>query len=243
MDSVEMAICTEKSLELLIAKRYHGATSIRGFNYQILYSIYLALVELPLTNGEITLEGIEDIDSIPNLVGVISKALNVQVKYRTNGLNWTEFNDILCSFATVFCIDPNRGLRIVTNNKVRPSVTKFLQSLYNTEVNDKKLRNKLISAGVQQSQLREFYKCIDLRIVQAECLEQECINKIIQLTECSTETAHLNLESLTAFFYQCAAKRVTLTFDDMQNHLNKVLETLSTNAYDAFGLEIGRAHV
>lgn len=225
----------EKGIKELLAKRFYGAASISGFNYQILYSIYWALLELPNTEGAITLEGIEDIDGIPSLKGVNSEVLNVQVKYRSSSLTWSDFTRALLSYAESYSIDPRRSLRVVSNNEPAPHVRQFLYDVSRGNNKDKKLKHKLIAAGIDCNKQLFFFKSIDVQTMPSAYLEDECLRLINQINPCSIDTAKLSLTSITTWFYQCAAKRMTLYYSDIQAYLVRVFEALSISTYDAFG--------
>ena len=226
---------SEMGIKKLLAKRFHGAASIRGFNYQILYSIYWTLLELPNTEGSTTLEGIEDIDGNPSLKGVNSKALNIQVKYRSSSLSWTDFTKILLSYAEIYLIDPKRSLRVVTNNEPAHHVRKFLDNILKGIYKEKNLERKLNAVGIESNQHLNFLNSVDLHIRTYDNLEDKCVGLIIQNKASSIAIAKLGLASLTTWFYHCAAKRMTINYSDIQTNLAKVFETLSTATYDAFG--------
>lgn len=100
------------ALNHLLQKRYHGASNIRGVQYQVLY-FCLRAFDLFLDDGPDCLlgEGLEDID----LWSVRLGNEYVQVKHLGRPMDQSIFGGIVSSFRDVLVADPSAKLRIVTD--------------------------------------------------------------------------------------------------------------------------------
>ena len=102
------------SLEQLFQRRPHGAISLAGFQFQLLYSLNRFL-DLASDENQITrirLEGIDDVD-----VWHENSRTFIQVKSSKNkqGWNWLNKERILDRFAEVYRLDTRARFQIVTN--------------------------------------------------------------------------------------------------------------------------------
>ena len=108
-----------EGIKSLFLRRFHGASSINGFYYQIVNSVLISFDLFKDKNAILTLEGIEDIDYTK------SNSLYIQVKYRKNGLSWTDFIEILKGFAQIYEVDKSRTFQIITNTNFASSIMVF----------------------------------------------------------------------------------------------------------------------
>lgn len=95
----------------LFQTRFHGASSLNGFYYQILVSVKKALELCLVSDFEMTLEGIEDIDINGKLE--IEKAYTdsqyIQIKYRGAELTYSEFKKIVLSLPCMLTNKDEQG--------------------------------------------------------------------------------------------------------------------------------------
>ncbi len=222
-------------LEILLSKRYHGAVSINGFYYQILFSVNLGCSLFSNREDVLTLEGIEDIDLLKNIKDKVgSECKNsssyIQVKYRKSELNWTDFSEIVVGFAKIYVVDKTRDFKVITNKKFATSVKDFLKK--------KKLKKKIVddtTISLSNQEIDELLSKINLEIHSKHELEQQNVEMIISECNCLEETAKYIHDVLLAQFYNVSINRGNITYDIISNICTNTQETIASEEYNAYG--------
>ncbi|NQV19418.1 MAG: hypothetical protein HQ534_12860 [Armatimonadetes bacterium] len=217
-----------ESIKSLFLRRFHGASSINGFYYQIVNSVLISCDLFKDKNAILTLEGIEDIDYAK------SNSLYIQVKYRKNGLSWTEFIKILKGFAQIYEVDKYRTFQIITNKNFASSIMEFN--------NNQKKRNKTKKNFINNPKVNltsdeydDFFNLIDYRIFSIDKLEEKIINSIIVEWNCLKETSILIYKKLITDYIEIAINRGNVDYQLLNSICNNILEVTSTEEYNAFG--------
>ena len=190
------------SLEQLFQQRPHGATTLAGFQFQLLYSLdrFLDLVsdENPITG--IRFEGIEDVD-----VWRENSRTFIQVKSSKNKKGWSWLNEekILDKFSKVYRLDKAAHFKIVTNVEF----TGDLKSLYHfTEEDERSLPAKLTRRlssirerlNLTQSEMDNLLKNISFEIIDRTSLIASILQKLISRFEIHTGNENLFFRVLSS---------------------------------------------
>lgn len=218
----------QNDIKALFQSKYHGASSINGFYYQIMYSVLLSLELFKNQSAIITLEGIEDIDYNK------TDSKYIQVKFRKDKVSWTDFMGILKTFVKTYEIDKEKAFQIVTNNSFTPSIEEFKTSLQKK----KKTKIKIMKEGecnLTSYEIDKLFDLISYEILSISKIEEKVNNGIIYKYNCSVETANVIRKVLITNFTAIATKRGNITYQKISILCNKVLEAISTQEYSAYG--------
>ncbi|TSA23234.1 hypothetical protein D4R71_08920 [bacterium] len=217
-----------EELKSLLEKRYHGASNINGVYYQILYSVLISMELFKNKDIILTLEGIEDIDYAK------SEFLYIQVKYRENGLSWTNFVGVLKGFTQTYEVDKSRSFQIITNKSFASSIKEFQNNLKKRNKTKKNfIKNPKIA--LTSEEYDELFNLIDYKIISIEEIEENVINSIIAEWNCLEKTAILIMKKLVFDYIEIAIKRENVDYQLLKSICSNVLEVTSTEEYNAFG--------
>lgn len=217
--------------------RHHGADSLNGFYYQILVSVYKALELSMDTDFDMTLEGLDDIDISDNLENVrtVTKSQYIQVKYRKEGLKYNELLTIVKSFAETYRVDKSRSFLIVTNIEVAKLVQDFFQNRKDRIKIIKKIKESQKTNGLSNEECDIFLDTITLEVVKPDQLVDKCVSLITSKFIGSELASDLIIKRLIADLTQKASQRETISTEFIGNACSQVLETISSQEYNAVG--------
>jgi hypothetical protein len=217
-----------EELKSLLAKRYHGASNINGVYYQILYSILISMEIFKNKDIILTLEGIEDIDYAK------SESLYIQVKYRENGLSWTDFVGVLKGFIQTYEVDKSRSFQIVTNKSFASSIKEFQNNLKKRNKTKKNfIKNPKII--LTSDEYDDLFNLIDYKIISLEKIYENTVNSIISEWDCLEETANLIFKKLVSDYFKIATQRGNIDYLLLNKIFNNIQEVTSSEEYNAFG--------
>ena len=222
------------SLEQILHRRPHGATTLAAFQFQLLYSLDRFL---DLASGEnqitrIRFEGIEDVD-----VWRENSRSFIQVKSSKNkkGWNWLNEGKILDRFAEVYRRDKTAHFQIVTNFQF----TGDLKSLYLfSEESETTLPAKLtrrVSSmrerlNLTQIEVENLLKNISFEISDQTSLIESILEKLISRFEIYTGNEKLYFRALFSEVDSLASQRSTCYTEDLHRIVMKIKDWISAGA-------------
>ena len=219
-------------LEQLFQQRPHGATSLAGFQFQLLYSLdrFLDLASEENQITRIRFEGIEDVD-----VWRGNSRTFIQVKSSKNIQSWSWLEKILDKFAEVYRRDKTAHFRIVTNFEF----TGDLKSLYLFTVGSETtlpskltLRLSSISERVDltQSEVEDLLKRISFEITDRPSLIASILQKLISRFEIHTGNEKLYFRVLSSKVDDLAIQRSTCYAEDLYRIRQEIDDWISVGA-------------
>lgn len=236
LDPDKQRIQIERSIEALISDRHHGASSINGFLYQILYSVYYALTKLEDNSFTLLLENLEDVDLAlgRNKDSIIS---SIQVKYRREMVKWNDIYDIVSSFYSSYCADSMIEFVIVSNKPLAPKVYELLDRKSNKHLNSvlKGIRDRGKHKDAALIDIAKLIDRIHTQIVPEHEVVNNSIKFIMERFSCPEVTSKLIFGGLTKQFFVIASQRGSITHDELMLSINDMMTAVASNAYNAFG--------
>ncbi len=223
-----------KDIKALLKDRYHGASSINGFYYQIIYSVLLGLELFQNQSSILTLEGIEDIDYNNIDSKCITDSKYMQVKYRKKEVTWTEFSKILKNFIKTYEVDKTRSFKIITNISFASTIENFRKSLKKRNKAKKKILQNDESV-LSPQEIDNLFDLIEFEVISTNKIEELVLQKIFQQYKCNEELALIINKVLISNFTKTAIERGDITFLRLSKLCNQVLEATSTEEYNAYG--------
>lgn len=201
-----------------------GTDGLKGFDYQITYSV-LRIIELLIQNTpnstEFIFESLIEEEEDFNIIDGISKEF-IQLKKRIEGNHWTLFDlkEILSKFLEKG--DKTTKFHFVTNGTGNPDVIKIKKALLTNSKIDNELLDKLTPEGKNRNQIIDLLKSVQISTRfgisdddndPAKILRNECFKLLnrypIYLNGVDLDSAYNSIWKLI-FDYSREGKKVAL---------------------------------
>lgn len=226
------------ALDVLFSTRFHGATNIRGIQYQILYSLYRSF-ELYQENANLDwmhLEGIEDVD----LVGIHFESEYVQVKTSNKPWSWSQLREPLAGFLGTHRANPNAKLTLAVNFTLRHEIASLadFENLPPPDQNRiaQKFRNLMGEIGAFPVEADSLRSRLSIVSVSDEALRNHLRTATANAYDLGTSAVDTYILALTARFLGWASERRHVAKSDLESVRIEIGESLSREAeFQAYG--------
>lgn len=148
------------TVEDIEKKRTGGQSALMGYDYQLLYSCYIALNFLDKDSKVMKLEGIEDIDTYRAIINDSVIIEHIQLKYSKDKQDANFLDNILNNFLEVYLID-------------KKNCNRYFKLVYDMTVSKGNL-SKLID-GKLDSKSKEYWN-VKIRKIQSENSDWDWVN-------------------------------------------------------------------
>lgn len=222
------------SLEKILEDRTGGAIALKGFEYQQLYSCYIALEILDKENDFVHLEGIEDVDTFKSNLSQGEEINHIQLKYSERNPDASFMNSILKNYLEVYLLDKNRYFKLVYN--FEPSKGN-LKELFSGELKGKSKKfweNKILSIMEENSTLEwgefnteDFLNKLKFERLRREELEEKITEKVIDKYEINEGNEKLYINSLLVFFNEKMKEGELIGLVDVQEVLLETKDSIN----------------
>jgi len=224
-------------IDALLRSRFHGAVSIRGIRFQILFSA-LAAFRLYESDGPqtIRLEGIEDVD----LVGLSRGDEFIQVKTADRHWSWSQLKKPIGSFLEAMRTGEFAKFILVFNFRLEKEFARLSRrnELTAAELNrvTKKFRKLCRSCGATRQEADNLLEHVTIE----SHIDSDVTLRMRQLVatewDVPTESVDLYLCVLVSQFLEWAVDRKSVSADDLSQIRTRVAEGMARErAFDAYG--------
>lgn len=239
-------IIKEKSVNEIEKERTGGQIALRGFDYQLIYSCYIALKFLDSHDKSIRLEGIEDIDLYKSTLSMENKIEHVQLKYSKVKENASFFDGILKNYLEIYLADnqnTNRNFKLVYDARIAVgNLSKLIKGNFDKESNIywnnkiEKLKRQYQNWNWDNFDFDKFYKQLKFENLKKDFIINSIEKLIITRFEITNGNEDLFRNTLFYNMFHMAQEREKITYtmllQMMQNTRDDITKGYQNPAYD-----------
>ncbi|QOY35299.1 hypothetical protein AWH56_021820 [Anaerobacillus isosaccharinicus] len=217
--------------------RTGGQIALMGYDYQLVYSCYIALEFLDDENKSLKLEGIEDVDTFSSMLDDHMIVEHVQLKHSKEKQDASFFDSILSNFLEVYLTDKqntNKYFRLVYDMEIAKGNLSMLIAYKLDKTVIQFWTNKIDKIKEENPQwdwtdfnFQVFSKQLKFEKVTQNELEQKISCLMIDKYEISTGNEQLFINSLFYSIFQAAKNRRKITHPMLREIVQSVKDDVA----------------
>jgi hypothetical protein len=228
---------SQKAINALLKRRYHGAANIRGIRFQLWYTLLKAF-DLFAENGPEALrfEGLEDLD----LLGFQSSNLYVQVKFSSTSLNWSKLEEPIRMFLHGLRVNHDALFHLAFNFTLKTDIARLASFSSLTPQDKKRVSSKFYKlcrkVGANQKEAEVLLERLSLSTINDKDLWCKLQRRATEVFDFSGDVTDTYILVVLGNFLEWADKRLTIKRIDMEKIRERIVEGLvRQQEFEAYG--------